>query len=116
MDNEVESLHRRIYELENYINDYHEMLEGRLQWQAERVVSEVCALINCIGVLVASLVIAKIANDYFPDRGLIGEISLGVVLFASWVCVGVLVEKLKKSEISRLGKPWNFVRKIDRFE
>lgn len=109
--NEVDELRGRVAELERYLDRYHEMLEERQQWQAERVISEAISFVHLI-VIAGATTVAIIAQKWLSiDNTLIESI----VFLAIWLAVlffgGNQAEKQRDKAIKALPKPWAYIEK-----
>ena len=110
-ETELYQLRSRVGELETQISSYHEMLEGHLQWQAERVVIEAISWFRLI-IYGASFFAGIMVSRWIDaDVWYIDVPAFMVPWFAVLIIGGLWTEKVKEEEIAKLPRPWKFTRK-----
>ncbi len=108
--NEVDELRGRVAELERYLDRYHEMLENRMQWQAERLVREVVTLLT-LPAIALSLIGVTAFVQWLDLPTPLNWLASIVLIFATLLIVGTAFERFRESEQRRLPKPWEYIEK-----
>ncbi len=110
-ETELYELRSRVWELETQITSYHEMLEGHLQWQAERVVIEAISWFRLIIYGVSFFAGVTVARWIDADVWYIETPAFLVPWLAVLIIGSLWTEKVKEEEIAKLPRPWKFTRK-----
>lgn len=110
-ETELYELRSRVWELETHITSYHEMLEGHLQWQAERVVIEAMGWFKLIIFGASFFAGITVARWVDADAWYIDMPAFFVPWLAVLIIGGLWSEKIKEDEIAKLPRPWKFTPK-----
>jgi hypothetical protein len=109
--NEVDELRGRVAELERYLDRYHEMLEERQQWQAERLIHECYSILNLILIAAATGVAIMVGNWLDIESRLIEGVVLAIVWLAATGFGANWSETKREEAIKALPKPWAYIEK-----
>lgn len=108
---EIDDLRYRVAELERHLDDYHDMIEGRMQWEGERLLHEVYGLLNLVVIGAATGLTIMISNWLNIESKLVEGIVVVVVWLAATGFGASWSEKKRDEAIKSLPQPWKYVRK-----